>query len=182
MCSDGGVWLNSVFLYTGLGEGVEETGNFTHGLVMASISIVSNAQDLQRCFAIRRAVFVQEQNVPEEEEWDGRDAECTHFLAFSDATVPEPVGTARLCEYEDGSAKIQRVAVLSHARRAGVGRLLMTAVEQEAVRRGFDAVHLSAQTTSIPFYERLGYLAFGDVFDDAGIPHRNMEKKVGASQ
>lgn len=148
---------------------------------MYKVIIVNNAQDLQRCFAIRKEVFVVEQNVPEDDEWDDRDAECTHFLAIVEREPHHSVGTARLCEFEDGNAKIQRVAVLASERKSGVGRLLMNAVENEALRRGFNEVFLSAQTHSIDFYQRLGYQAFGEVFDDAGIPHRNMAKNLGAT-
>lgn len=144
--------------------------------------IVTKAQDLNRCFAIRTEVFVREQNVPEHEEWDGRDDECTHFLAVAEEEPFQALGTARFCEFEDGTAKIQRVAVLPEARMRGIGRQLMVAAEQEARRCGFETVHLSAQVPSIPFYERLGYVAYGDVFDDAGIPHRNMHKDLGSGQ
>lgn len=148
---------------------------------MYSVIIVNDARDLERCFSIRREVFVAEQRVPEADEWDGRDPECTHFLAIADDDMNQAVGTARFCVLEDGNAKVQRVAVVSTARQKGVGRLLMSAVEKEALRRGFDALSLSAQTHSIDFYQRLGYHAFGDIYDDAGIPHRNMKKHLGAT-
>lgn len=148
---------------------------------MYNVRIVNNDQDLQNCFAIRNEVFVVEQNVPVSDEWDGRDAECIHFLAVADEDGAPPLGTARLCERADGTGKIQRVAVRAASRKSGVGRLLMDAVEREAARRGIGTVCLAAQTASIDFYARLGYHAFGDVFDDAGIPHRNMEKKLGVS-
>lgn len=116
---------------------------------------------------IRRAVFIEEQRVPLEEEWDGRDPECRHFLALLDGRA---VGTARLLP----DAHIGRVAVLAEARGAGVGAALMRASIETASRLGHPAVELAAQTHALDFYARLGFEAFGHEFLDAGILHRNM--------
>ncbi|MGQ4877575.1 GNAT family N-acetyltransferase [Billgrantia sp. LNSP4103-1] len=116
---------------------------------------------------IRRVVFIVEQKVPQEEEWDGRDVECRHFLALRDGV---PLGTARLLP--DGH--IGRVAVLDEARGLGVGAGLMRAAIETARRLGHARVELAAQTHALGFYENLGFTAFGDAFLDAGIPHRNM--------
>lgn len=116
---------------------------------------------------IRRIVFIEEQRVPQEEEWDGRDPECRHFLALHDG---RPVGTARLLP--DGH--IGRVAVLGEGRGLGIGAALMRAAIAAARREGHAAVELAAQTHALPFYARLGFEAFGPEFLDAGIPHRNM--------
>ena len=124
------------------------------------------------CDVIRQVVFVEEQGVDREEEWDGLDATSVHFLA---TLAGVPVGTARM-RCVDGAAKVERVAVLAHARRAGVGRALMAALEREASRRAWAPLRLHAQQAAIPFYESLGYLAEGPVFHEAGIPHRRMEK------
>ena len=120
---------------------------------------------------IRHAVFVAEQQVPEEEEWDGLDPSCTHFLAWL-PTPPQsiPVGTARLLP--DGH--IGRVAVLAHARGKGIGVALMNAAIDAARQQQHKRVILSAQLHALPFYEQLGFCAYGDVFMDAGIPHREM--------
>ncbi|WP_404377145.1 GNAT family N-acetyltransferase [Vreelandella aquamarina] len=116
---------------------------------------------------VRRIVFIDEQRVPQEEEWDGRDAECLHFLATLNG---EPVGTARLLP--DGH--IGRVAVLSSARGTGIGYRLMEAAIQAARETGHPHAALSAQLHALAFYERLGFVAHGEVFMDAGIPHREM--------
>lgn len=116
---------------------------------------------------IRRVVFIEEQRVPLSEEWDGRDPECRHFLALRQGT---PLGTARLLP--DGH--IGRVAVLHEARGLGIGAALMQAAIATARRLGHPQVELAAQTHALAFYENLGFVAFGDVFMDAGIPHRNM--------
>lgn len=116
---------------------------------------------------IRRKVFIDEQNVPQEEEWDGLDPACQHFLAMLDG---QPVGTARLLP----DAHIGRVAVLANARGTGIGVLLMQAAIEAARHAGHLQVVLSAQVHALAFYERLGFVAHGDEFLDAGIPHREM--------
>ncbi|MFQ3786815.1 GNAT family N-acetyltransferase [Halomonas sp. A29] len=116
---------------------------------------------------IRRVVFIEEQQVPLEEEWDGRDSECRHFLAVRGEMA---LGTARLLP--DGH--IGRVAVLREARGLGIGVALMQAAIASARRLGHAQVELAAQTHALAFYENLGFTAFGEVFMDAGIPHRNM--------
>jgi predicted GNAT family N-acyltransferase len=117
---------------------------------------------------IRRIVFIEEQGVPQQEEWDGRDGdECRHFLALLDG---DPVGTARLLP----DAHIGRVAVLKEARGLGIGEALMLATIEAARRDGQPAVELAAQTQALAFYERLGFMAFGGEFFDAGILHRHM--------
>lgn len=116
---------------------------------------------------IRRKVFIDEQHVPQEEEWDGLDAECQHFLAILDG---QPVGTARLLP----DAHIGRVAVLASARGTGIGVLLMQAAIEAARHAGHTQVALSAQVHALAFYEQLGFVAHGEEFLDAGIPHREM--------
>lgn len=122
---------------------------------------------------IRRVVFIEEQRVPVEEEWDGRDGDCRHFLALQDG---RPIGTARLLP----DAHIGRVAVLSEARGGGVGVALMRAAIEAARRDGHPRVELAAQTHALAFYERLGFEAVGGEFLDAGIPHRNMHLSLEA--
>lgn len=131
-------------------------------------------EELQACFEIRRRVFVEEQRVPEELELDALDATSSHFIALDG---DRPIGTARLRTL-GADAKVERVAVLSVARERGVGRVLMEQLEKEAASRGLLRVVLNAQVAVIPFYERLGYRAEGEVFDDAGIPHRRMTKAL----
>jgi len=131
--------------------------------------------ELARCLAIRRAVFVEEQGVPLEEEMDAHDPACAHFLALS---LGEAVGTARLRVTGDGRPKAERVAVRRPFRRAGVGRALMCALEDEARARGQRELVLNAQVAVVAFYERLGYRAEGPEFLEAGIPHRAMRKPL----
>ncbi|CAM4117411.1 GNAT family N-acetyltransferase [Vreelandella rituensis] len=121
--------------------------------------------------AIRRCVFIVEQQVPQEEEWDGLDPHCRHFLAYRGR---QALGTARLLP--DGH--IGRVAVLAKARGQGVGRDLMEAAIACAQRHGHRRVVLSAQTHALAFYESLGFVSQGEEFLDAGIPHLEMVRPL----
>lgn len=116
---------------------------------------------------IRRIVFIEEQAVPKDEEWDGRDDACVHLLAYLD---DRPVGTARLLP--DGH--IGRVAVLEAGRGLGIGAQLMRAAIDAAHQAGHREVVLDAQVHALPFYQKLGFEVFGPEFLDAGIPHRSM--------
>lgn len=116
---------------------------------------------------IRKRVFVDEQQVPTDEEWDGRDPECVHFMAYVDG---QPAGTARLLP--DGH--IGRVAVLASQRGKGIGQALMLAAIEAAHDQRLSRVVLSAQTHALAFYEQLGFEPCGDIFMEAGIAHRNM--------
>jgi phosphoribosylglycinamide formyltransferase-1 len=127
---------------------------------------------LECAFAVRREVFCEEQNVPEELELDARDEDAWHFLAFVDG---EPAATARLLQTE-GAAKIGRVAVRKAYRGRGLGDKVMEAAMHAAKELRLDPMVLDAQLPVIPFYERFGFVAEGDVFDDAGIPHRRMRR------
>lgn len=131
-------------------------------------------ENLSICLALRRAVFVDEQGVDPAIDADGLDEQCTQFLAWASGV---PIATARL-RVIDGRAKAERVAVLDDFRGHGVGRVLMDVVEAGARARGFDTVVVHAQRDAVPFYVRLGYAATGDEFDEAGIPHRAMQKRV----
>lgn len=125
-------------------------------------------------------MFIEEQGVPEHDEIDDKDPVCVHFLALPDAASPlgDAYGTARLFPTPEGKAKAQRVAVQKSARGHGVGRALMAALEDEARARGFNEVVLGAQLSAVSFYLPLGYEPYGGVFDDAGIPHRMMKKRL----
>lgn len=128
----------------------------------------------QRLSAVRRAVFIVEQHVPEALEWDDDDALSVHALAASRAGLP--IGTARLLP--DGH--IGRMAVLHDWRRAGVGAALLRCLLDEAASRGHRIVRLNAQIQAIGFYERFGFEVQGPIFDDAGIPHRAMRLSLAA--
>lgn len=129
-----------------------------------------NERDRRACYAVRIAVFVEEQKVPLEEEIDAEDEKAWHFVVEDAGRV---VGTARLVAKGDGVGKIGRVALLPEYRGRGIGRDLMGYV-MDAGFRHFETLILDAQIRVIPFYEKLGFKAEGDVFLDAGIEHRRM--------
>jgi predicted GNAT family N-acyltransferase len=134
--------------------------------------VTSWAADRPRLQPVRREVFVTEQRVPEAEEWDDDDQVCVHVLALQNR---EPVGTGRISP----AGKIGRLAVLSEFRGRGIGdRILLMLIEQ-ARHRGLAEVTLNAQVHAVPFYERHGFKAEGELFDEAGIPHRRMQKALG---
>ena len=135
---------------------------------------ISVTADFPACAAIRRRVFIEEQNVPEALELDDLDATAVHLLATQDG---RPVGTARLL-IEGETAKIGRVALLPEARGTGAGAALMRAALDELRARGVRAAKLGAQTYAIGFYEKLGFTACGPEYDDAGIPHRDMSRDL----
>ena len=144
------------------------------------VSEAKNANAIERCLAIRIEVFVDEQKVPRDEEIDDLDDECEHFLAYENEgqATELALGTARL-QIKATLGKAQRVAVLKRARGLGVGRALMHALEDRARARGCHEMQLGAQVSAIPFYETIGYIAFGELYDDAGIDHRMMKKALG---
>ncbi|WP_329115984.1 GNAT family N-acetyltransferase [Streptomyces sp. NBC_01465] len=141
------------------------------------VRVVERSEDLEACFAVRREVFVAEQGVPEELEYDARDAGALHVLAVG---ADGPLGTGRLLTgiEEDGVGSLGRLAVLKAARGLGVGVALVRAIEDAARERGLTAVDLHAQTHALGFYERLGYAAYGPEFPDAGIAHRAMRRPL----
>jgi predicted GNAT family N-acyltransferase len=120
---------------------------------------------------IRFAVFVEEQGVPAETELDEHDAQCVHALAFVDGAA---VGTARLLP--DGH--IGRMAVLKPSRGHGAGRALLRALMEAARRRGDREVLLSAQVHALGFYRAEGFEPEGSVYEEAGIPHQAMRRRL----
>ncbi|MGH4027650.1 GNAT family N-acetyltransferase [Actinomycetota bacterium Odt1-20B] len=150
-----------------------------------SCRVAAGADDLEACFGVRKEVFVSEQGVPEDLEYDEYDAGATHVLAVRQDGVP--VGTGRLLSGAAAAVKnggdvsvgsLGRLAVTRAARGLGIGAALVTALEEAARERGLTAVDLHAQTQAMGFYERLGYVAYGPEFPDAGMPHRSMRKTL----
>jgi predicted GNAT family N-acyltransferase len=125
------------------------------------------ARDEAAIANLRREVFIVEQGVPEHLEWEADDAQHQWFMAESRVGL---IGIARLTR----AGRIGRMAVRRPFRGKGVGTALMQTVLEAARRGGMSRVHLSAQTHAVGFYARLGFVAEGDVYLDAGIPHRAM--------
>lgn len=132
-------------------------------------------KDLATCLALRRTVFIEEQGVPEADELDDLDGQAVHLLAFVDGV---PMGSARLLRKGE-TGKIGRVCVLASARGTGLGVALMEkALAVLAADPGLRWAKLSSQTHALGFYERLGFVAEGAEYLDAGIPHRDMVRSL----
>lgn len=131
---------------------------------------IEETEDLALCHALRRAVFIEEQGVSEAEEMDDLDPQAIHFLGWIDG---RPVATARIF-VEGETGKIGRVCVLAEARGTGAGLAIMRATIAALRERGAKTAKLSSQTHAMPFYEKLGFVAYGSEYPDAGIPHRDM--------
>ncbi|MDQ8701522.1 GNAT family N-acetyltransferase [Streptomyces sp. LHD-70] len=152
------------------------------------VRLARTTADRAACFAVRREVFVDEQGVPEELEYDAYDEVAVHVLAVGDDG--RAIGAGRLLHGEAAAAKaggepgvgsLGRLAVTRAARGLGVGAALVRGIEEAAAELGLAAVDLHAQTHALAFYERLGYEAYGDEFPDAGIAHRSMRRRLQAS-
>ena len=135
---------------------------------MIQIRQTSWAEDEPILREIRQKVFVQEQNVPEHDEWDDEDATSTHFLAINEKR--DAVGSGRL----QPNGKITRMAVLPAWRGKGVGALLLEALLVAAVQDGKAIPWLHAQVDAIGFYSQYGFAGEGEPFDEAGIQHSLM--------
>jgi len=121
---------------------------------------------------VRTAVFVQEQGIAQEFEWDDWDARSLHCVAYLDG---EPIGTGRLLP----DAHVGRMAVLAAHRGGGVGARVLNALIDKARALGHARVELSAQRQVVGFYERHGFVARGEPYDEVGIPHQRMELRLG---
>ena len=136
---------------------------------------IAVTDDIAACIAIRRAVFIEEQNVPEAEEIDDLDDQALHLLATDNG---QPVATARLF-VKGETGKIGRVAVMASHRGTGLGSQIMQAsLDILATQPGVTRAYLSAQTYALGFYEKLGFKAYGEEYPDAGIPHMDMERTL----
>ncbi len=134
--------------------------------------LIQSWEDAQnQAYPIRQAVFIQEQGVPEVMEIDELDPIAAHALAFLNT---ECVGTARLVTLNRTRCQIGRMAVLASYRKQGVGGQLLGALIEHGREQGMAEYLLHAQLIAVPFYEKWGFVAQGEVYDEAGIPHRNM--------
>jgi len=128
-------------------------------------------EDLTDAHIVRRAVFINEQGVSEADELDGTDNACIHLVAYEGET---PISTGRIMITRDDFI-IGRVATVESHRGRGIATGVMQALIDACVTMGGERQILHAQTHARKFYEKLGFTAYGEEFDDAGIPHIAME-------
>ena len=125
----------------------------------------------KEAYSVRKRVFIEEQDVPEEMELDEYDPLAQHALAYLNS---ECIGTARLVILPGNVGRIGRMAVLPMHRRQGIGGRLLHALLDLSKSQGITQLELHAQLSAIPFYEKFGFITQGDIYDEAGIAHRDM--------
>lgn len=135
--------------------------------------IATTSEALQKVFAVRAIVFIEEQGVAYEEEIDGYDYSSVHFLATID---DEPIGAARLRLFKD-YVKIERLAVRKAYRGQGFGKGLFLFVLDYIAKMEYQKITLHAQAYLIKFYEDFGFIKQGEMFLEAGIEHYYMERR-----
>lgn len=138
------------------------------------IKIATSQEELNDAFHIRTIVFVEEQNVPVEEEMDRFDAHAIHFVGYLQT---KPIAASRL-RWVDDYGKLERLCILKDYRGKSYGTNMIQVMEHEILKNGYKLAKLNAQTHAIAFYEKLGYKVISEEFLDAGIPHVTMIKKL----
>lgn len=153
---------------------------FEAGEPMVRIQVGGWAELGADASAVRQEVFVDEQKIPKELEWDVADADAVHAVAYN--RLGQPLATGRYLPYEPerqaGVVKIGRMAVKRVLRGSGVGRDVLRALTDTARQRGEQEVLLHAQRSAAGFYTRLGYAVRGEPFEEAGIPHIEMHMRL----
>jgi predicted GNAT family N-acyltransferase len=138
---------------------------------------ITEENELTKAFHIRKEVFVEEQGVPLEDEFDDFDnlnGQCEHILIYHN---DHPVGTARF-RIVDHFGKLERICILKPYRKLGIGKVIIKALEDLAEEKGVSQVKLHGQTQAEGFYKKMGYSTSSNVFMEDGIPHIIMVKKL----
>ncbi|MEH6958012.1 GNAT family N-acetyltransferase [Neobacillus drentensis] len=138
-------------------------------------------KELKVAFAIRKEIFVKEQGVPLEDEFDQfdtLDGICEHILVHYNE---QPVGTGRI-RFINGVGKLERICILEPYRKFGLGKIIIKALEEIAEEQGASQVKLHGQTQAEGFYKKLGYLTSSDIFMEDGIPHILMLKELSSKK
>ncbi|KAB7672587.1 GNAT family N-acetyltransferase [Bacillus sp. B1-b2] len=138
---------------------------------------ITTEEELQKAFQIRKEIFVVEQGVPLEDEFDEFDTlngACEHILVFHEGN---PVGTGRI-RIVEMVGKLERICILEPYRKFGLGSVIIATLEELAGKRGISKVKLHGQTQAQGFYKRLGYQSSSSEFIEDGIPHVLMTKDI----
>ena len=145
---------------------------------MTEIRSEKTQTDLETALNIRRTVFIEEFNVPEDielDEFDSIDSRCEHILVLHKNA---PVGTARCNLVSEGKLKIQRFCFLPEYRKSGYGKKLLEFIENYLSKKGYNYFFLEAKFSVHPFYEKCGYKKVSDIFYEVNVPHVKMEKWI----
>jgi predicted GNAT family N-acyltransferase len=140
-----------------------------------NVVTVETKKQLDDALKVRTEVFVDEQNVPMDEEIDQFENKAIHFVVYDNQETA--VGAGRL-RFVDGFGKVERICISKSHRGTGVGRILMEKIEDTAQQEGAIKAKLNAQVQAQPFYQKLGYHTVSGEFMDAGIPHVTMVKSL----
>lgn len=154
----------------------EALTGFEAGETMVDIRLGAWAQLGEATRAVRTEVFLQEQQIPVELEWDRDDETAVHAVAFN--RLGMPVATGRLLQHAPGVARIGRMAVTRVLRGGGLGREILQALMRAAAQRGDREVLLHAQRSAEAFYAQQGFIVRGQPFEEAGIPHIEMVRAL----
>ncbi|MFL0474383.1 GNAT family N-acetyltransferase [Priestia sp. 179-F W1.4 NHS] len=138
------------------------------------IEHVTTKEQLEEVFRIRKTVFVEEQGVPLKDEFDEHEETAKHMLIYYNN---EPAASGRF-RIVDDYAKIERICVLKEFRKYGLGKEVVTSLEEAAKKEGLTQSKLHGQVQAEPFYHKLGYKTASDVFMEDGIPHVIMKKSL----
>lgn len=141
---------------------------------MIEVRLASSPSEIDEALELRRRVFVDEQQVSLAADQDGLDADATHVIAVDDGRI---VGTCRVV-FDDGLARLGRMAVEPSARGQGIGAAILKVAEDESRRARAERIRLHAQTAARSLYERSGFQVQGEEFMEEGIPHLTMEKPL----
>lgn len=143
-----------------------------------SYELVTQNSDLLATFGVRRTVFVEEQGISEELDFDGLDREALHFVVKD---RDRGIGTARVRFLDDKIAKIERMAILKPFRRVGIGSQMISFLIKELAKRHIEQVVLCAQIGAVDFYRACGFEESGSPFLEAGIQHVKMLRRIEGS-
>ncbi len=143
---------------------------------MITSAFIPGTEDINEPYMIRKEVFVEEQSISEEEEFDEYDTQALHLIVYVDE---QPAATGRI--WHDGRAfHIGRLAVLKRFRGQKIGDLALRLLLYKSFTSGAEVVEISAQTYIVPLYKKFGFNEYGEEYMEAGIPHIAM--KVGKDE
>lgn len=138
---------------------------------MFKVIWISGSDNLGDAYEIRKKVFIEEQNVPEEIERDKLDVSSTHAVIYNDEL---PIATGRIVFKEDSNCSLGRIAVLKEYRGKNIGKMLVENLVKKSFELGAHEIHIHAQKHAERFYERLNFTPYGELFYEGGIPHVSM--------
>jgi len=137
--------------------------------------LVASEEEMQGALAVRKQVFIEEQNIPPEIELDEDDSRALHMVVRDGE---KSIGTARVLFPAPGQAKIERMAVLKPLRRRGIGRQIISFLSQVLDEKQIEQAILHAQYPAVPFYKSCGFEETGTPFYEAGIKHIKMQRRI----